>query len=249
MALQTAVPGISETMANRLYAMGKRLTRNRHTLSTISRVRAYRRGSLDDELSEYLGASGRLIEALALASGARTIVDTSKSGAAIILMSMLDRSQLDVVHLVRDLRGVAWSQVSQSHLNVAPDIRPPRRALATSAIEWLYINVGIAYAKRYCHRYTRISYETVFASPRDQFHSLCDYLDLDDRALLWSDDSRAVTLLPQHVISGNPNRFGSRQRTLKVDDSWRQMAALKRLALGPVAKSVALLFRPIRRPK
>jgi len=273
-AVRNALPGIDEDRANRLYLMGKSIIRNRNTMAL---TRSHRRGSRDGGLGEYLEATQRLLDAIAYTSGCRTIVDTSKSGSAIVLMSMLDLSRLDVVHLVRDLRGVAWSQMAHTHMNVAPELRPPRAALATTAMEWLYINLGIAHARRYCDLYTRLTYEGVFESPRTQFHLVCEALGLDDRTVMWSDDSRTVTLppqhivvghsnsldsrqsyldnsrtvtlRPQHIVAGNPNRFESRQRNLTVDDDWRQkMPAVQRLALGPVAQFGRMLWAT-RRPR
>jgi hypothetical protein len=162
-------------------------------------------------------------------------------------MSMLDLSELDVIHLVRDPRGVAWSQLSHFHSNVAPELRPPQVALARSMIDWSYINLGIAYARRYCDRYVRLAYEELFESPRAHFQALCKTFNLDDRPLIWSDDSRTVTLPAQHIIAGNPNRFGPRQRLLTVDDGWREkMPAMQRLALGPIAELGRMILRPTR---
>ncbi len=242
-AMDSALPGLDASYANRLEELGWRLTRNRNTASL-----ALSRTSTD--LKEYLAAIKPVLENVAVNAKATTLIDTSKSGSSLLLMSLLAPARFDVVHLVRDVRGVAWSQkqnMGEIWKAAGDSLPPPTRSFARTAAEWFVGNLALSYAGHRVGQYVGVSYEALLRSPQAHLDAICALCGLDSSTLDWESDPVAIVLRGQHIINGNIARLGARRRVLKLDDRWRKdMPQHARVALGGVATIGDQLLRPSR---
>lgn len=204
-----------------------RATVDRHrNLDHISGLR--RRRGLDAAARDYGNLTYRLYQAVSEVSGARVIVDSSKSVGYALLLRNLPGFDLRLVHLVRQSHGVAYSWSKR--------VRKPGvgdgtgfmsvHSLAWSVGLWIADNLLCDAVARRLPRATRVRYEDLIVEPRAQVLRLLDELGLPaDRTLPFLGEASAE-LLPTHGISGNPMRFQQGHIALRVDDEWRTSMSL-----------------------
>jgi hypothetical protein len=175
-------------------------------------TRAARKALLRSALRLDLSADGvqarKLYELIAAKSGAQVVVDTSKSPehAALARASGLD---VTIVHLVRDARGVTWSN---RRMKARPDgvSVPPvqaRRRPAYVAARWALRNLAIGFAVR---PDLRLRYEDMAADPAAALDAI-----FEAAGLRTPPEGGA-----SHAISGNSNRFAAIPKQLRADDEW-----------------------------
>ena len=169
-----------------------------------------------------LRSAQSLYESVAAVSGARVIVDSSKSVPYARMLSLLPGLDLRIVHLVRDARAVAysWSRLKpvpdrpdQSHM----DLRRPGKV----AVNWLISNVGTELLGRARPgRYVRLRYEDLVDRPRESLERILRPF-IGAPAALPLTGERTIEIHPTHSVKGNPDRFGTGTRELRIDDEWR----------------------------
>jgi hypothetical protein len=165
----------------------------------------------------------RLYEAVAAVSGARVVVDSSKSPVYGRMLSLLPALDLHVVHLVRDARAVAHSW---NRLKPTPQVagRPymRRHPAAVVAIRWMISNLGAElFCRRVPDRYLRLRYEDLIARPREAIEGILASI-AEARLDLPFREERMVALSPTHSVWGNPDRFKTGLIDLRLDDEWER---------------------------
>lgn len=176
-------------------------------------------GLASTELSEYRSALTRLYAAVASVTGARIIVDSSKTPAYGRILQDLPDFRVDIVHLLRDPRAVAfswqrkrlWARDGATYMS---RFGPSRSALTWGARQIATEAIG----RRASDRYLRLRYEDFVAAPET---SLARILSLTGGGLVPRFEGRRLALRPVHGISGNPSRFDRGTVELKPDDEWR----------------------------
>lgn len=172
-------------------------------------------------LRAYLEQTRGLIDAVAAVSGRRTIVDSSKNPTRAQALSLLPDVQLFYIHLVRDVRAVAWSHAKAYRKDVAAGVQrdmPPKPAWE-SAVRWTAANLIAQRVARHCPgRTLRIRYEDLVADPCRELDRIGAFVGLD-----FSPIGRALrdgAELPiQHQIAGNRLRMQGAVR-LRPDWEW-----------------------------
>jgi hypothetical protein len=171
---------------------------------------------------ELLQERSRLYRALGKVTGSSWIVDTGKDPVFGACLTRLSSAVVDVVHVVRDPRGVAYSMKKQ----VRSDSEPrdmPRQPAAATAWRWLAKNLIVQIAlKRFAHRYVLVRYEDLVAAPEACLLRIAKATGLpvaDPRAAV---DDLAHPPADHHLVAGNPGvrRLGGALR-LSVDEEWR----------------------------
>jgi hypothetical protein len=201
-----------------------------------------------------LRSYGQLLEhlygAILDASGATTIVDSSGDATHGLILSRLPGVELDVVHLVRDARAVAfsWQRVQRR-----PEIHwthedMPIERVRTSARRWLQHNALAERLSSSAHRYRRLRYEDFVADPQSTLRGLLApyaWMHGGLRDVTEAD----VVLKPTHTVSGNPMRFKQGRLTIKLDDEWRRgMADRDRRSVTAITWPLLLRYGyPLRR--
>jgi hypothetical protein len=187
-----------------------------------------------------------LYEAVAAQAGAACVVDASKWPVQALALA---RAGLDVrvVHLVRDVRGVAYSlgkrDVSRPHAvgetNVMTHLSP-----AEAAGRWVAVQSQAGLLRRCGLPVARMRYEDFVRRPRQTVAAALAGIGLavPPAHLAHIGDGR-IMLGTSHGLSGNPSRFREGEITLRADETWRaSMSRRDRLIVTAIALPLMLRY-------
>jgi hypothetical protein len=181
--------------------------RTRHTWRVLAR------GAASPGLKAHADLMARTYQAIAAASGARVIVDTSKIPGEAALLPYLDGVTPYFVHLVRDPRAVAesWREPKQYVYSMSA---------AKSTAYWHGFNLAAqAITRRYPEQSLFLRYEDFLADPRavtGRLLALCGEPDTANPV-----HGRRIDLGVNHTVTGNPDRFRSGETVLRdTDNHW-----------------------------
>jgi len=208
---------------------------------------------LASRLEGYLENLARLYSTIARVTGARVIVDSSKSPAYGRVLGMAPTVDLYVVHLVRDPRASAYSWLKKKR---QPDRGEfglmDRHAPAKSSLMWdAWNGAAEAFWRRYPKRYVKLRYEDLVADPRGSLTRVLGLVGEADARLPFV-NGREVELRVSHTVAGNPNRFQAGTVKLRPDDEWKSGLRLRDRALVTALTLPGLIHHgylaPRRRP-
>jgi len=175
-------------------------------------------------VAEYGGLYARLYRAIADQAGARCVVDASKWPVQALALA---RAGVDVrvIHLVRDVRGVAHSlgkqAVSRPHAVAGPDVMW-HLGPASAAARWQVCQSEAGLLRHCGLRVTRLRYEDFVTRPRECTQAALAALGVSvDLAALGHIGAAAIRLGTSHGLSGNPARFAAGAIALRPDETWR----------------------------
>ena len=194
-------------------------TRSEYRLRTLPRLLLPRTPGQTRRLREYLSVLGRLYAAVWEVSGAKVIVDGTKDPLYGYLLSLIPTVDLQVVHLVRDSRAVAFShqrfkkysphRADSGHL---PRSAPWQTALAWNATTLLMRSSLLPAARLLC-------YEDFVADPAAAVQGLWEMIGEPLPPLDFLREP-VLRLNQGHTVAGNPDRFQS-EVTLRPDLEWQ----------------------------
>jgi len=198
-----------------------RVARQRHLPRLLTTHLAGRRFRAD--VASYGASYARLYGAIADESGANYVVDASKWPVQALALA---RSGIDVrvIHLVRDVRGVAHSHsknVLRPHAAGETNLMS-HSAPAGAAARWVACQ-SEAELLRWCGlKVTRIRYEDFVRQPQRTIRLALAQLGVPagPSQLAHVGDGK-VMLSPSHGLSGNPARFRDGRIALRADNDWR----------------------------
>lgn len=162
----------------------------------------------------------RQVELLRIATGARVIIDTSKSPAGLALARLAFGRHMGAVLVIRDPRAVAFSQsqhvhrVSRNSLDV-----PEAMSVRRSAALWLRMTIGAHVAALGVAPRRRFIYETLGSNPEGALERLVQDLHLVGQRPSW--EGADAVLASSHVLAGNPSRLDARRRSVRPDHDWQ----------------------------
>lgn len=202
-------------------------TRSRYRLRTLPRLLLPKTPEQTRRLREYLSALGRLYAAVRDVSGAKVIVDGSKDPIYGLLLSLVPSVDLQVVHLVRDSRAVAFShqRVKKYSPHRADSGHLPRSAPWLTALAWSATTLLLGAARS--PRPLLLRYEDFVADPAAAVQRLWERTGEPLPPLEFL--SQPVLHLHQgHTVAGNPDRYQSEVK-IKPDVEWQaKMPAVAR---------------------
>lgn len=187
------------------------------------RLPAARRAHLTEYTDHYL----RVYQAVAEATGAATLVDSSKHASLAFCLRSRPEIDLRVVHLVRDSRAVAYSWTTRV---VRPDASAESYMTTYSpvraAAQWNIENYAMALLARRGTPVLRVRYEDLVAAPEQTMLALAAFAGLRAGAsaldfIGTEGDSRFAVLHEAHTASGNPMRFATGKVGIRGDERWR----------------------------
>lgn len=205
---------------------GRAALRTRHLPALAARGG----GAVEDA---YRDALRRLYAALADVTGARVVVDSSKTPSYAFALASVPGLDVSVVHLVRDPRATAWSWLRRKQMPDAGGTREMHRhGPLYSSLMWDVSNAAMPLLWRGRRsRYLRLRYEDLVAAPEAALRRLLALVGAEDAELPLVGD-HAVELAPSHSASGNPSRFATGRVELQADEEWRERMPLgQRLAV------------------
>jgi hypothetical protein len=167
--------------------------------------------------TRFLQHLSALCDAIRAEAGASTIVDSSKLPSYCSLLASASGADARTIHLVRDSRAVAYSQLRKKR---KPDIHwreayMRRFSPVQSAIDWNGLNLAM--------ELVRLRGPVTFAR----------YEDLVDDPLGWLRTRFPEIAVPEslaggevvidatHTVSGNPLRFTTGPLTIRSDTAWQ----------------------------
>ena len=199
----------------------------------------------DDELQSYVDALARLMKAIATVSGASVVIDSSKLPSHTLLLARAQGLDLRLVHLVRDSRGVAFSNRKHVLKTVTagePTTLPRYGSLGSSTRYAVYNGMNDVIARSGLVPAMRLRYEDLIDDPRGKLLEVARHASGDgDHDLSFLRGDEAV-LEASHLVDGNPVRFAQGPLRLAVDDEWR-----RRLPTGERHAISALTYPFLRR--
>jgi len=162
----------------------------------------------------------------AVAEQARTntVVDSSGSPLHGYVLSDLEDVNVQMLHLIRDVRAVAFSnqrsKPDPSH--PSPDGTTATKPVVRVALTWLLYNDILERLDDHFSTGLCAKYEHIFSSPRSRLYRLARRLtDAGPLREDVFDSTRTVELDSHHSGQGNPSRYQTGEVTLKVDSEWK----------------------------
>ena len=174
----------------------------------ISTYRSQNRNDIDD-IASILSAT---------AEPGVVVLDSSKSIPFLINIADDHRFSVDVLHLTRDPRAVAYSWSRLTDTKDADGVTFPRFGPIRSSVYWTIFNLAPLRFPNTSR--TQLSYEDFVADPRATIEAVCGHYSLDFPSQDWEDDV-TVSVDPQHTISGNPSRFRLGATSIREDERWK----------------------------
>lgn len=196
-----------------------------------------------------------LYRALSEVTGKPLVLDSSKNPARALALTLiaqrLDLIDLDLIHLVRDVRGFAWSNKKSFRSGQEPGVTRdiPARPIGKSALVWIIVNTLADWVRRRheTNRRLILRYEDFVADPVNTVLQLAGFLGVSPRP--WIDLlGSAQPLKPGHVVAGNRLRMQT-QITLRPDIEWQTGLAASQqhilwLLAGWKARAYGYTYRP-----
>jgi hypothetical protein len=202
-------------------------------------------------LERYTDHLARLYPAVAAATGAEVIVDSSKLPSYGYVLQTVGAVDLYVLHLVRDPRGAAWSwRKRKARADRGGAELMGYEGPAKSAALWsLWNGMAEAMWSRAPARYLRLRYEDLISRPRESVERVLAMLGRDPGPLDFVGE-RSVRLQAGHTVAGNPNRLDHGEVPLRLDQEWvGAMGARDRLVVTALTAPLLARYRyPFRRP-
>jgi len=160
------------------------------------------------------------------------IVDSSKSPVLLFILSLDHRIDLHIIHIVRDPRGVTYSNLKRKYKKIKPDIEVPMHSsgLVESSILWMVTNFYIEILKFFLKnkRFITVRYEDFALHPARTITNIFLSFGINqDNCANFDEDN--LHLMENHTISGNPVRFNKGRIKIYLDEQWKSnMSFLKK---------------------
>lgn len=204
----------------------------------VERIRNYprHRGSTSESFTErYLELTRALFAAIANVSGATTIVDSSKGPVRALALSRMHDVDLRVIHLVRDVRGVAYSTGKRFASDPKGGIMSALNGKSSTrtAANWMLVNaVANRVRARLGERATLVRYEDFVTRPAQILRRLSEFSGVDFAATAEKLE-RGRGFKAGHTIEGNRLRMHDRIE-LRPDIRWREHMSKTKQSLLPL---------------
>lgn len=191
------------------------------------------------DVARYGAVMGTVYRAIARATGATTLIDSSKLPIELAVIAP-SYPRLRVIHLVRDPRAVAasWKRDVRWDTPDGATMRMPTHAPWASATRWNLYHGLTSLVVRAEHLPTlRISYESLVRLEKRAIADLAAFSadpQLPDRARQAAAQA-GLTIPVQHAIAGSPGRRSGESLMLREDNSWTsELSTGERLAVSTI---------------
>lgn len=177
---------------------------------------------------------------IAALSGAKVIVDSSKSAIHLaLLVDAFGEDRVRLIHQVRDPRGVSysWSKNIKKIKTKHGDVKFPKRPFIESGVRWLLENYALERsAKNIPCQLMR--YETFTSDPARVLSEVLSALGFDENIEHVINASGVVNCYSNnssHAIGGNPMRQNAETITIRPDNNWRaKLSSYDKIRLGAI---------------
>jgi Sulfotransferase family len=172
------------------------------------------------QLGDYIVHLERLCRAISDISGDGTIVDSSKLPSYCYLLSRLPHTDVQLLHLVRDSRAVAFSFSRRKRKPEIQDREEYMRRFSSmrSARDWNVLNLGMEMLHGSGARFDLVRYEDLVTDTSAELLRVLEY----SGATIDLPMSGDVPIPTNHTVAGNPLRFTQGTIRVRPDDEWRE---------------------------
>lgn len=206
-----------------------------------ARMLLLHRSMRSSQIERYQSNLVKLYCSISAVSGARVVVDSSKTPSHGRILQDCPELDVHVVHLVRDSRAVAYSWQRRKLTLDLGGAYMTRFAPARSALLWDGMNAAAEMLRATNPaRYLRVRYEDLVTTARTTLEAILSMVSEDGMQLPFLKDGK-VALDPVHGFSGNPSRFERGLVELRPDDDWRSKLKRARWLLVTALTSPLLL--------
>ncbi|MGH2739027.1 MAG: sulfotransferase [Actinomycetota bacterium] len=179
------------------------------------------------ELDECIAHLGRLLFAVAKTSGAKVIVDSSKTPGIAAALHLIPGVSPFFVNLLRDPRATVASWRYAKTVNKA-DVRRemPIFSARRAALLWTKFQLGADLVRKHDRmRSLSVRYEDLMARPRRHLEAITRLVG-ETEATLPLVDEKTARLGVHHTITGNPDRFVQGEVVLRPPTETRKNLSL-----------------------
>jgi hypothetical protein len=198
-----------------------RSARTWHTGRILALAKARRSVMFSPSVS-YATLMGVLYAVIARHTGARVVVDSTKTPSGAALLLTMDHLAPYAVHLVRDPRATAYSWSRRKVRRLSEYEEPlEEQGPLRSGIQWLGYNLLTEWVSRHWSGggWSRLRYEDLAIRPRASANDLASWLGVETgRDPFEAPD--LVRLTGGHLVAGNPDRFDTGAKRVRPDDRW-----------------------------
>ncbi|HEU5316264.1 MAG TPA: sulfotransferase [Chloroflexota bacterium] len=177
--------------------------------------------SFDELMAVHAESLRALYTSIARVSHSRAIVDSSKRFEYAYALATIPSFDVYVVHLVRDSRAYAASELKWAARYAGAAYAQPRKLLAARAAAWVGNQVLSELLRSRPVRYRLMRYEDFASDPRGALGQIAEFIGEDLSGLPWVDD-RSLEFSPKHSALGNPVRFHQGKIDIRLDADWRE---------------------------
>lgn len=220
-----AFDGWDDARVAEIAALQHRVARQRHLPRLAAPALAG--AAFRADLARYGDVYRQLYRAICDEAGAQAVVDASKWPAQVLALRDAPGIDLRVIHLVRDVRGVAysWAKTGVARPQSTSDALPELSSVPVSrtAAAWSAVQAEAGLLTATGSPATAVRYEDLVADPRGTLGRALTRLGFPPAVAetLPHVAGRTVTLHAGHGVGGNPSRFTTGEVTLRLDDAWR----------------------------
>ena len=208
---------------------------------SLARRRGIEAGPLADarsDLAAYLDTLDRLLRAIRDVAGASVVIDSSKLPSHNLLLQHVQGLDLRVAHLVRDSRGVAFSNlkvVTKRVTNGTPTFLPRHGAIASSLRYDLYNGLNGRLFRDQVP-YLLLRYEDLVADPIGRLRDVVALAGQAEPAQFPFLSGAGVTMGENHLVDGHPVRFNRGLQPLRADDWQQRLPGRQRLTVTALTR-------------
>jgi hypothetical protein len=190
----------------------------------------------------YTDDLARLYRSIRDTSGGGAVLDSMKVPYHVFLMRRVPGIRLRVVHVIRDVRGVALSSLRTVPKQGTDGRYRGTRSPAKTGIRWTWVNLSSHLLQRLGVPVLRLRYEDIVRDPRRELVKIARFsgLDVSEEDLSFIRGAE-VDLPPDHLVAGNRVRLLSGPLELRVDEEWRTKLTRRQQRMA------ALVARPLLR--
>jgi hypothetical protein len=218
-SLSIAFPSINDELVQKMRALGYETDRLRYIFSRFFHPRVAKK------IAVYAEEMKNIYHAIHSLFPNSILLDSSKKISWLYILCSDPAFDVQVIHLVRDARGVVYSwskdeqKLTQQHGRFVsmPVVGPLSAALGWLGDQFLLHQMR----RRSLGNYLCLRYEDLIANPHQAMKAIFQFARIPNGTLPAMEQNTMKMLHPVHSVSGNPIRFNSGPTAFNLDDKWK----------------------------
>jgi hypothetical protein len=192
-----------------------------------------------------------IVSSAKVAGKPQVILESSKHVSTAVLLTLSNRLDVKILHVIRDPRGVSYSWTKEIARPEAGGTLMPRYKPTRTALRWITDNLAFDHLAKKAPT-LRLRYEDFLDNPQQQIQAIADFVGLktqeSDLAFIKSPTTKATVM---HSVAGNPLRFQDNISKLQVDLEWtKELNRRHKVMVTTMSLPLLLKYKyPLRSPR